>query len=231
MTAPSRNSARRRQGFTLVEVLLVVGIIALLATLLFPAFVQARARARQTACASNLRQIGLAAMLYSQDSDGLLPYGGDPSDKYTGGWKTAEGGRFWPAAAHLPLLPDLLSPYAGGREVWRCPSDTGFTEGDWYYGLKLRGSLYDTYGMSYLYHTLYALEGLSLDTLVAYDRAPPHAEHGPAEIRIMSDFVGHWHGEQDYYDARYEVLMADGHVAPRTEAYMQASDRWSLTRP
>jgi prepilin-type N-terminal cleavage/methylation domain-containing protein/prepilin-type processing-associated H-X9-DG protein len=59
----------RRQGFTLIELLVVIAIIAILAAILFPVFAQARDKARQAACLSNLKQIGLASRMYAQDYD------------------------------------------------------------------------------------------------------------------------------------------------------------------
>lgn len=61
----------RRRAFTLVEILVVIGIIALLAALLFPVFTRARAAARRAACISNLRQIGMAVRIYRQEQGGL----------------------------------------------------------------------------------------------------------------------------------------------------------------
>jgi prepilin-type N-terminal cleavage/methylation domain-containing protein/prepilin-type processing-associated H-X9-DG protein len=63
----------RRSGFTLIELLVVIAIIAILAAILFPVFAQARARARQAACASNLAQIARAGMMYVQDNDERFP--------------------------------------------------------------------------------------------------------------------------------------------------------------
>lgn len=74
---PGRGGAKMRRivwaGFTLIELLVVIAIIAILAAILFPVFAKARAKARQAACASNLRQIGQAAMQYLQDWDECYP--------------------------------------------------------------------------------------------------------------------------------------------------------------
>jgi prepilin-type N-terminal cleavage/methylation domain-containing protein/prepilin-type processing-associated H-X9-DG protein len=62
-----------RRGFTLIELLVVIAIIAILAAVLFPVFASARAKARQSSCSSNLRQLGLAAQQYLQDNDSTYP--------------------------------------------------------------------------------------------------------------------------------------------------------------
>src|ERR1700737_3356523 len=60
-------------GFTLIELLVVIAIIAILAAILFPVFAQARAKARQATCLSNLKQIGTGLVMYAQDHDQTLP--------------------------------------------------------------------------------------------------------------------------------------------------------------
>jgi prepilin-type N-terminal cleavage/methylation domain-containing protein len=63
----------KRKGMTLVELLIVIGIIAVLAGLLFPVFTSVRERARITYCINNLKQVGAALHMYAQDHDGFVP--------------------------------------------------------------------------------------------------------------------------------------------------------------
>jgi prepilin-type N-terminal cleavage/methylation domain-containing protein/prepilin-type processing-associated H-X9-DG protein len=95
----------RSHGFTLIELLVVIAIIAILAALLFPVFARARDQARMTKCKSNLRQIGTAIKLYSNDWSGESPPYGNGNDYHDFG-----------RAAYL------LLPYVRDEQVWRCPS-------------------------------------------------------------------------------------------------------------
>src|ERR1700739_2353951 len=66
-------ASNRRQGFSVVELLVVIGIIALLISILLPSLNKARETANRAKCASNLHQIGLAIILYQNDNSGLYP--------------------------------------------------------------------------------------------------------------------------------------------------------------
>lgn len=70
---PNRRNFRPHKGFTLIELLVVIAIIAILAAILFPVFAQAREKARQATCQSNLKQIALAFNMYVQDYDERMP--------------------------------------------------------------------------------------------------------------------------------------------------------------
>jgi prepilin-type processing-associated H-X9-DG protein/prepilin-type N-terminal cleavage/methylation domain-containing protein len=72
-STPSSSARSTAAAFTLIELLVVIAIIAILAAILFPVFASAREKARQTACLSNLKQIGLAGRMYIDDYDGTFP--------------------------------------------------------------------------------------------------------------------------------------------------------------
>ncbi|MGC4047312.1 MAG: prepilin-type N-terminal cleavage/methylation domain-containing protein [Armatimonas sp.] len=72
MNRISNTTHARKSAFTLIELLVVIAIIAILAAILFPVFAQAREKARQTSCLSNMKQLGTAFMMYAQDYDGTL---------------------------------------------------------------------------------------------------------------------------------------------------------------
>jgi prepilin-type N-terminal cleavage/methylation domain-containing protein/prepilin-type processing-associated H-X9-DG protein len=109
-----RSSIPRRTGFTLIELLVVIAIIAILAAILFPVFARAREKARQTSCLSNLKQIGLATLMYAQDYDECTPM---LKTLLPAAVDTTAGSVNDPQS---PMV--VLNPYVKNSQIFVCPS-------------------------------------------------------------------------------------------------------------
>ncbi|HAH86138.1 MAG TPA: hypothetical protein DCL60_02060 [Armatimonadetes bacterium] len=111
------NKREENRGFTLIELLVVIAIIAILAAILFPVFAKAREKARQTACASNLKQIVTAWQMYAQDYDetacpAYYYVGGNWSDEYAWDFHIVDG----------VAGEGFLAPYTKSGAINKCPS-------------------------------------------------------------------------------------------------------------
>jgi prepilin-type N-terminal cleavage/methylation domain-containing protein/prepilin-type processing-associated H-X9-DG protein len=116
----------RRSGFTLIELLVVIAIIAILAAILFPVFARAREKARQTSCTSNLKQWGLAAVMYAQDYDERFPKHGTSCQGASGN-------------PNDRCQLQKLQPYIKNTQVWVCPSSTNYYGVGWNIGMRDNG--------------------------------------------------------------------------------------------
>ena len=171
-------------AFTLIELLVVIAIIAILAAILFPVFAQARAKARQAACMSNMKQIGTAMLMYIQDYDETLP-------------ETGLGGVFRNATntglgqLYAGILPFNLAvqPYAKNYQLFACPSDD-----------KQQNASIDRTGMPDM---LKAAGVPGADTLPAYSNTPTFHE---AVAKICPDS----YASSYYLSSTYDYNPRDG---------------------
>ncbi len=123
-----KTDRKPHSGFTLIELLVVIAIIAILAAILFPVFAQAREKARQTSCLSNVKQLGTGYMMYLQDYDEVFP----PHVTE----RTAPPGTPDTAEARKPYsYKTKLDPYVKNNQIYKCPSALAWPDpqpGKWY---------------------------------------------------------------------------------------------------
>ena len=136
-------------GFTLIELLVVIAVIAILASLLFPALSKAKGKALLVKCINNQRQIGIALKMYTDDNLESMPayndwaaWGGRKGTNtvpsaYTAG-NTLHGG-------NVDQINRVLNPYTRAVEIYHCPSDLGDP-----YWPQVQGTCWDGWGNSYL---------------------------------------------------------------------------------
>jgi prepilin-type N-terminal cleavage/methylation domain-containing protein len=118
--APVERPGKARQGFTLIEILVVIAIIAILAGILFPVFSQAKAKAQQTACQSNLKQLGNAMQIYIQDYDeSFPPVYLDPASRVIPD-SLQEDNPAWKGLSWT----ERIYPYVKNEGVFKCPGDS-----------------------------------------------------------------------------------------------------------
>ncbi|MCH7903736.1 MAG: prepilin-type N-terminal cleavage/methylation domain-containing protein [Armatimonadetes bacterium] len=218
---------RAKRAFTLIELLVVIAIIAILAAILFPVYARAKAAAKQTACMSNLKQVGTAILLYMADYDDLFPNAVDAADKlHPEIW--AAHPDFMALIPDMPMMHELLQGYLRNYEVFQCPSDVGSQVLDTHPDMTFPASptMYAQYGLSYMYRTEITFRRLSQTQL-----------EDVAGVNVLFDGGGHWHPnkaalmiddgnalvESKLHDYRYNILYGDMHVrSVRYDALQQA---------
>src|SRR5688500_18281138 len=150
-----------RKAFTLIELVVVIAIIAILAAILFPVFAQAKAAAKKTAALSNIKQLGIANLMYQNDFDGMYSFGGgedwwgpntgnwilntqpyiknygllvDTSDPKTkAAWDTWMKGDAWSEGLFLPtsFASNGAMKWASSLNSWAVYGVMGLAQGSW----------------------------------------------------------------------------------------------------
>ncbi|GAB4465281.1 MAG: hypothetical protein OHK0029_35820 [Armatimonadaceae bacterium] len=161
---------RTPRGFTLIELLVVIAIIAILAAILFPVFAQAREKARQTSCLSNMKQVGLAILMYAQDYDEVL------TRQFYVSFSRAEN----------PRWQDAVLPYARNTQIFTCPSFWNDTNNK-FIPVPQRGNPGTPARQlgGYVWNVAYWGNGLSSNLRGPFDSTPLAAIEEPASTIVV----------------------------------------------
>lgn len=231
-----------RSGFTLIELLVVIAIIAILAAILFPVFARARENARRASCMSNLKQIGLGMMQYTQDYDEHYPPNwegtgvGNPSDIETdtskpGAYFTVNGNSS--GSGHYRTWMDYIYPYVKSVQIFVCPSVTGSPPTPSYgYSVALGGysSYYINFGATGTPYTALSLAVVTrpseITAIIEYSSAysyttVPFNMSNNAQTASNVVVTPHLDGGN--------VAFADGHVKWESRATIMANDPLNTT--
>ena len=182
-------SCLRAFGFTLIELLVVIAIIALLIAMLLPAIKRSREMAIRAACASNLRQMGVALFAYAGDEDSYVNarvrFGNRPTAL---GIPGAEGTRW-------------VDGYVATRPGLDCPNVAGLTE-LWYQAYA--DGVQDWIGFGYFYLGKSPDQDLAWGNYIGYD------DMAVSAISSSMDDPGHWPLASDLFDQVWTSLVPDG---------------------
>lgn len=201
---------KKSSGFTLIEILVVIAIIGILASILFPVFSRARERARCVSCVSNLQQLSLALFQYTQDYDGLLPtttVGSVGVNLIGWVYYTA-----WPAQdtpGSFDVTKGNLYTYVKNTQVYLCPSDTmGQAAGDSY---AINHCVTDQYKISAGQNGpkhLANFQSPSNIAMLAEETFLP----GSATSSTDDGFIGYAKHMSNRHDGGSNISFLDGHV-------------------
>ncbi len=212
----------RRSGFTLIELLVVIAIIAILAAILFPVFARAKAKAHQTSCLSNVKQLSLSVLMYASDNEKLPPYQYLSYDP------------FWLIGAETSAYiawQEIIYPYVKNAGIYGCDADLIPARGSGDYNYRFNvfksdpTSPYEqrptnSYGFNY------CMVGKALDTV-----------ERPAECLMLGDCregLPTWFNPTGpllmpgYITARWAppTNVADRHMGGANISYMDGHAKW-----
>ena len=203
-----RSFVKSNRGFTLVELLVVMAVMAVLVAVLFPTLIQARNRARSVTCVSNLRHLGTAVQLYAQDWEQQLPE--LKRTPFAGQGHLGD----WPDGTSATLARMALAEYLQAEKCFTCPGDRsapafGFQPEQGPVA-KRTGSSYVPWATARAGRYGIAIDGASITSI-----------DSPASQVLFMDYGADWHGQLERHGATVEtvslahVVYLDGHTQAR----------------
>jgi prepilin-type N-terminal cleavage/methylation domain-containing protein len=215
----STRAASSFLAFTLIELLVVIAIVAILASMLLPSLARAKAKAEQTYCLNNMKQIGLAVRLYSMDYNDRFPL--------CRNWGRAWGGDHALRSDNM-WMPELLAPYMGtnilkptntatagrkrshpGRGQFTCPSGLKTKEPDvpW-----LNNFLVDNDHVTYVWNHIYLKADGTYEERKPISGRPSDHVLNPATATLVWE-IPYWNANRSPHRGGLDLVFADNHAA------------------